>query len=190
MSSDSDLYCELAEIPVYSGAQFILSSSRDVRRTSSDGELAVIGTYSQLFTVACHPAPEHTNIRVTTSVADQLKNTKRSLVKYVSIYPSETFATPAQDMSDAVATFPSPSGSLLAVLRESFVEGGEKKRFVEVWKGSSLQAISDVTKLHGSFYVDGEIRFSSTHSFYLRTMLRCTCVLIFFKDGRITLVHR
>ncbi|KLO15567.1 hypothetical protein SCHPADRAFT_253490, partial [Schizopora paradoxa] len=131
MSPNSDLYCELAEIPVYSGAQFILSSSKDARKS---------------------PGDEHTTIRVTTSVEDHLKNTYRSLVKYISVSPSDAYATPAQDLSDAVATFPSPSGALLAVLRESTADGGEKKRFVEVWRGSSLQAVSEVTKLHGSFY--------------------------------------
>lgn len=42
MSPNSDLYCELAEIPVYSGAQFILSPSKDVRKASDDGEFDAI----------------------------------------------------------------------------------------------------------------------------------------------------
>ena len=94
-------------------------------------------------------------IRVTTSVSDHLRNTKRTMVKYVTA-ASPYFATPAQDAGDAVASFASPSGSLCAVLREVAVEGGDKKRFVEIWKGDTLKAEKEVTKLHGAFYMDGK----------------------------------
>ena len=40
-------------------------------------------------------------IRVTTSVSDHLRNTKRTMVKYVTA-ASPYFATPAQDAGDAV----------------------------------------------------------------------------------------
>lgn len=93
---------------------------------------------------------------MTSGIVDYLRNTRRSLVKHIISTDSGTFVTSAQDASDAVASFVSPSGGLVAVLRESAGDSGEKKRLVEVWKGASLQAIADVTKLHGSFYTDGK----------------------------------
>ena len=92
---------------------------------------------------------------MTSSVVDHLRNTRRSLVKHIVTTDSGPFITPAQDASDAVSSFVSPTGSLVAVLREAPGRNDEKKRFVEVWKGNSLHAIADVTKLHGSFYTDG-----------------------------------
>ena len=106
-------------------------------------------------------------LRVTTSVNDHLRNRTRSLVKYV--FPSNTntnanananaggagaFATPAQDMGDAVASFVSPSGTHLVVLRESTTNDIDA-RFVEVWQGDLLMWSKDVTGEHGSFYTDG-----------------------------------
>ncbi len=97
-------------------------------------------------------------IRVTSGVADHLRNTSRSLVKYIISTDFGPLVTSAQDVSDAVASFVSPSGSLVTVLRETHGESDEKKRFVEVWKEANLQAIADVTKMHGSFYTDSKRR--------------------------------
>ena len=97
-------------------------------------------------------------VRVTTSVTDHSRNTKRTLVKFVTA-AAPYFATPATDAGDASVSYVSPTGSLLAVLREVSGESGEKRRFVEVWKGDTLKAQKEVTKTHGAFYTDGAYMF-------------------------------
>ncbi|KLO07772.1 alpha/beta-hydrolase [Schizopora paradoxa] len=136
----SELYCELSSIPSFSDARFITSDSAT---TTGDGDTGA------------------STIRVTSSVVDHLRNTRRSLVKHIITTSSGSFITPAQDASDAVSSFVSSTGSLVAVLRETQGQNGEEKRFVEVWKENSLQAIADVTKIHGSFYTDAAFSSSS-----------------------------
>lgn len=94
-------------------------------------------------------------IRVTTSVRDHIRNTKRALTKHIISTPTfkEIVVTPVQDAGDALASFPSPSGKRLGVLRE-IQDGGAKKRFVEVWFGNRLEASKEVTKTHEDFHVN------------------------------------
>lgn len=63
----------------------------------------------------------------------------------------------SQDVSPEVLTsIVSQSGKLIAILRETSESSGGKKRFVEVWAGERLEVSVEVSKLHGSFYTDGQ----------------------------------
>lgn len=65
---------------------------------------------------------------------------------------------PQDVSSDVKSTLHSPSGRLIAVLRETSGEG-DKKRFVEIWSAanSRLEAQLEVTSVHGAFYSSREI---------------------------------
>ncbi|THG95145.1 hypothetical protein EW145_g8014, partial [Phellinidium pouzarii] len=136
MQTQSSFYRDLAEIPVYTGAQFVQRRSRE----------------------QITDAPQSTTIRVTTSVGDHVRNARRSMVKHVFVSADaeeEGLATPSQDQSDAAASYVSPSGRLLVVLREMYAEESRgKKRYVEVWEGDALLGIQDVTNTHAAFYTD------------------------------------
>lgn len=98
-------------------------------------------------------------LRVSLSVADHLRNVRRVAVKnvLVSTDSEDGWATPAQDQADAIATYVSPSGRFLVVLRDCRpADSSTTKRFVEVWRGDALLAIKDVTPVHGAFYADGK----------------------------------
>ncbi|KAI5984636.1 Alpha/Beta hydrolase protein [Pisolithus albus] len=129
----SRFYTELAEIPVPTSAHFIESSS----------------------TTAV--------IRVSYSVRDHERNTKRTISKTFTLTRRESQATDwtlvsstvSHDASDVQASVLSPSKKRQAVLREVADPGnGGKKRFVEIWAESKLEASLDVTKRHGPFHTD------------------------------------
>ncbi|KAF8522762.1 Alpha/Beta hydrolase protein [Hysterangium stoloniferum] len=84
----SKLYRELAELPVYTSAYFLGSSS------------------------------SISNIRVTTSVRDHLRKVKRIVNKYIVSTETDVIVTPSHEDPEALATVPSPSGTRLGVLRE------------------------------------------------------------------------
>ncbi|KZV90360.1 alpha/beta-hydrolase [Exidia glandulosa HHB12029] len=119
----STLYRELAELPVYTSATFL----------NGDDAAALI--------------------RVTSSVRDHSRKIKRSLQRTVIYTPSDVLTTNSESSVDVLKSATSPSGKLVAYLREIESNGG-KKRFVEVWRGSKLEAIKEVTKAHAEFYTD------------------------------------
>ena len=100
-------------------------------------------------------------LRVTSTVADHLRNVRRNTVKHILVSASEeSWSTPAQEQSDAVATYVSASGRLLVILKELRPsDSSATKRFVEVWRGDALLAVKDVTDVHGAFYTDGRLLF-------------------------------
>ncbi|KAI5121465.1 hypothetical protein M0805_003922 [Coniferiporia weirii] len=169
-STGGNLYYDLAEIPVYTGAQIVQKRYRD-QNPDGDFHFSLVllplspnpaRELTSAYAYICFndfflPVPQNLTVRVTTSVNDHVRNVKRNMVKHVFVSPEteEEFATPAQDQSDAVASYASPSGRLLIVLRETYAEDIHgKKRFVEVWDGDALRASQEVTKTHGGFYID------------------------------------
>ncbi|KAI6103028.1 Alpha/Beta hydrolase protein [Pisolithus sp. B1] len=129
----SRFYTELAEIPVPTSAHFIESSS----------------------TTAV--------IRVSYSVRDHERNNKHTISKIFTLTKPEPRAadwalvssTIPHDASDVQASILSASKKRHAILREIADPGnGGKKRFVEIWADSKLEASLDVTKRHGPFHTD------------------------------------
>ncbi|KAI6003273.1 Alpha/Beta hydrolase protein [Pisolithus orientalis] len=126
-------YTELAEIPIPTSAQFVASNS----------------------TTAV--------IRVSYSVRDHERDTKRSISKTFTLTRPESqpvdwtlvSSTVYQDASDVQASVLSPSKKRQAILREiAEPSNGVKKRFVEIWADSRLEASLEVTKRHGPFHPD------------------------------------
>ena len=64
-------------------------------------------------------------------------------------------STISHDPTDIVASLFAPSEKRHAFLRESPDTNGTKKRYVEVWSGTRLEASMEVTKHHGQFHTDG-----------------------------------
>ncbi|KAH7882100.1 Alpha/Beta hydrolase protein [Phlebopus sp. FC_14] len=133
-SGPSSYYRNLAELPTPTSAKFLVSSS------------------------GC------TAIRVGYSIRDHERNTKRSVTKTFTLtkpasgdVPSEPIISSivTQDSPEIQATAISPSGKRRAILREVADQSGAKKRFVEVWIDSQLEALLEVTKRHGQFHTDG-----------------------------------
>ena len=95
-------------------------------------------------------------IRVVTSVRDHSNNCKRTILKTVTLpYGDEKPVVTSQEQAESVvASTVSRSGKRIGILKES-KEGDKVKRQVEVWRGSTAEAILDVTKEHGEFYGDG-----------------------------------
>ncbi|KAI6160299.1 Alpha/Beta hydrolase protein, partial [Pisolithus thermaeus] len=123
----SRFYTELAEIPVPTSAHFI--------------EI----------------------IRVSYSVRDHERNNKHTISKIFTLTKPEPRAadwalvssTISHDASDVQASILSASKKRHAILREIADPGnGGKKRFVEIWADSKLEASLDVTKRHGPFHTD------------------------------------
>ena len=98
------------------------------------------------FHITVIPTDKLTAIRVTTSVRDHLRNVKRTVTKHIT---NRVVVTSFPDDS-ALASVLSPSGKRTGILRE-ISEGSLKKRFVEVWRGSRLEAMKEVTKIHEVF---------------------------------------
>lgn len=104
-------------------------------------------------------------IIVTSSVQDHIRNTKRSSAKTL-FYAHGTSdsgvkiskSLPQDVSADVKSTLHSPSGGLIAILRET-PSDGDKKRFVEIWSAanSRLEAQLEVTSLHGAFHSSREI---------------------------------
>lgn len=100
------------------------------------------------------------DVRVDTSARDFLRKSKRTVSKTIVTTSSDTVVTSsAYDSCDALASVPSHSGKRLGVLRETF-NGTIKKRYVEVWRGSKLEAIKDVTKTHEDFLLHRKCNFA------------------------------
>lgn len=102
---------------------------------------------------------------MTSSVQDHLRNTKRSFTKTLLYAPGTSesdlkvsTSLPQDSSSDVKSTLHSPSGALIAILRETSGDSG-KKRFVEIWSAanSQLEAQLEVTSVHGAFYSSREI---------------------------------
>ncbi|KAL4071637.1 Alpha/Beta hydrolase protein [Scleroderma yunnanense] len=129
-------YTRLAEIPLPTAAHFIASNATS----------AVV--------------------RVTYSIRDHERNTKRQLIKTFTLSRPESDWTilstiVSHESSDIQASALSSSKTYQAILRE-ICDSNEKKRFVEVWTNSQLVASLDVTKHHGPFHTDD---FSKSLSF-------------------------
>ncbi len=97
------------------------------------------------------------------------RNSKRSLSKLI-FTPNEyrfledqpIFGTTPEDTSDIVLQVISPSKKKRALLRKlasDKVDGFS--RCVEIWNGGVLEASVDVSDLHGDFYSDGKLYFTS-----------------------------
>lgn len=102
---------------------------------------------------------------MTQSVQDHLRNTKRSFTKTLLYAPGTSESDlkvsrslPQDTSSDVKSTLHSPSGTSIAILRETSGDGS-KKRFVEIWSAanSQLEAQLEVTSVHGAFYSSREI---------------------------------
>lgn len=98
-------------------------------------------------------------MRISSTVADHLRNIRRNTAKHILVSASEeSWSAPAQEQSDAVATYVSASGRHIVVLRELRPSDSSiVKRLIEVWRGDALLAIKDVTNAHGVFYTDGKL---------------------------------
>ena len=87
---------------------------------------------------------------------------KRSITKTLTLgAPDSTVDPPVisttinQDPREILAFLYAPSEKRLAILKEAPDANGAKKRYVEVWSGTHLEASLDVTKQHGQFHTDG-----------------------------------
>ena len=139
----AQLYRQLAELPAYVAASFLGPRGTDVQILFA----TVVNSLN-------HNAP--LALRVITSVRDHTNNRKRTIVKTISL-PSgegEPVITSQEQAESVIASTVSRSGTRLGILRES-KEGDKIKRQVEIWRGSTAEAILDVTKDHGEFYGDG-----------------------------------
>jgi acylaminoacyl-peptidase len=83
---------------------------------------------------------------------------KRSTSKTIFVSSNSVSSSLPEEAGDMVASAMSPSGTLLAVLREQADQAlsGGKKRYVELWREENLEISLDVTEKHGSFYTDGK----------------------------------
>ncbi|EGO20277.1 hypothetical protein SERLADRAFT_452969 [Serpula lacrymans var. lacrymans S7.9] len=118
--------------------------------------------YTELSELPVPTSPQFVSsdlIRVSFSVRDHQRNLKRSIQKTYFITPTSLSSSLSQDSSDIQASLISPSNARTAVLRELSEQSG-KKRFVEIWAGSRLEASLLVTSTHGSFATDE----ASTHT--------------------------
>lgn len=102
-------------------------------------------------------------VRAIASTVDLEKKTNHRYVRTFFINEDAVDSTVAPDASEIVASQLSPTGKLLAVLRESAdtTSPGQKKRFVEVWSGEKIVASEEVTSRHEAFYTDGQAILSS-----------------------------
>ncbi|KAF8838080.1 alpha/beta-hydrolase [Paxillus ammoniavirescens] len=140
-SGPSHYYKDLVELPVPTSAEFISNTSTS------------------------------TAIRVSYSIRDHERNVKRNVTK-TFILPRQELAadssisTTTEESSEIQAFLVSPSRERQAILREvSDTNGGGKKRYVEVWRNSQLEASLEVSKRHGQFHTDEYFRsFSFTPS--------------------------
>lgn len=87
---------------------------------------------------------------------------KRSITKTLTLgSPGPTTDSPVisstinHDSSEISACLFAPSGKRHAFLKEPSDANGAKKRYVEVWSGTQLEASLEVTKHHGQFHTDG-----------------------------------
>ena len=134
----AQLYRRLAELPTYVAASFLGPSGTHVRHVS-----AMFDSYPLV-------------IRVVTSVRDHSNNCKRTIIKTVAfpLGEEEPVVTSQEQAESVIASTVSRSGARIGILKES--KAGDKvKRLVEIWRGSTAEAILDVTKEHGEFYGDG-----------------------------------
>lgn len=120
-------------------------------------------------------------VRISYSIRDHERNAKRSITKALTLRSTDSpidspviSSSISQDSSEISAFLCAPSEKRHAFLKEISDANGAKKRYVEVWSGTQLEASLEVTKQHGQFHTDGitfpDILFSSTDSFH---PLRC-----------------
>ena len=134
----AQLYRRLAELPTYVAASFLGPSGTHVRHISTTFDSSPLV------------------IRVVTSVRDHSNNCKRTIIKTVAfpLGEEEPVITSQEQAESVIASTVSRSGARIGILKES-KEGDKVKRLVEIWRGSTAEAILDVTKEHGEFYGDG-----------------------------------
>ncbi|KAH7927981.1 alpha beta-hydrolase [Leucogyrophana mollusca] len=126
-------------------------------------------------TSAAFTSPQSDVIHVTYSIRDHERNIKRSVAKtYFVVDGGRSVVPPTHhEASDIVGFAISPSKTRQAILREASDQNGSgKKRFVEIWSGTRLEALHDVTKTHGAFHTDdvlSSLSFSPSESALLYT---------------------
>ncbi|KAJ7153100.1 Alpha/Beta hydrolase protein [Mycena crocata] len=91
-------------------------------------------------------------VQISSSIRDNTRDSKRSISS--SIFLGSSMSTPAQDLTDLVASTSAPLGSLSFPRRAVLRETAEKKRYIEIWIGNVLEVSKDVTGSHRSFYTD------------------------------------
>ncbi|KAF8154267.1 Alpha/Beta hydrolase protein [Crassisporium funariophilum] len=124
------MYMQLAEIPVPTATQFLITPGKGV---------GVVQT--------------------TYLVRDHVRNIKRTMAKSIVFSTGESIPnispTPTALLdTDVVAQVVSSSGRRRAVLRAVKVEKSKSCRLVEIWNGNTLEVVLDVTESHGEFYTD------------------------------------
>src|SRR5882757_9334467 len=134
----AQLYRRLAELPTYVAASFLGPNGTHLRR--------IPATFDSSPLV----------LRVVTSVRDHSNNRKRTIIKTIAfpLGEGEPVITSQEQAESVIASTVSRSGTRIAILKES-KEAEKVKRQVEIWRGSTAEAILDVTKEHGEFYGDG-----------------------------------
>ena len=148
-SGSSRFYKELAELPVPASATFI----NTITTSDISGSKISSRSFPYLIILAV--------VRISYSIRDHERNIKRSVTKTLTIGGSidspVLSSTISQDPSEILAFLPAPSEKRHAILREVSDANGVKKRYVEVWSGTHLEASLEVTKQHGQFHTDGII---------------------------------
>ncbi|EIW76889.1 alpha beta-hydrolase [Coniophora puteana RWD-64-598 SS2] len=113
-------------------------------------------------TTGTFDGPNLNVLRVAYSFRDRERKAKRSQTKTFFVPETqEAISTSSFDSTDVLASVVSPSNQRRALLREVSDDKG-KKRIVEIWFGSRLEASLDVTEKHEEFNTD---LFLSTLSF-------------------------
>ena len=150
------MYTKLAEIPLPTNAQF----------TTPSGENFPKGLSYLRFTNPLLDGAKSATVLVSYSLRDHARNVKRSISKSLVFSLPDPHSSDAQSQASVVATHfteeseivlqaISPSKRKIAVLRKTKGDGSKASRFVEIWSGSLLEILCDVTDLHGEFYNDG-----------------------------------
>lgn len=148
-SGSSPFYKELAELPTPTSAHFINTTTTSGVSGQQYSVENLCPTYS--FPVA----------RISYSIRDHERNVKRSITKTLTLGIPATTDSPVlsstinHDPPEVLACFSAPSEKRCAFLREVSDANGAKKRYVEVWSGTQLEASLEVTKQHGQFHTDG-----------------------------------
>ncbi|KAI0290150.1 alpha/beta-hydrolase [Russula brevipes] len=106
--------------------------------------------YTELSAIPAYASARFVSDKVVSSSQDHTRNSKRTTSKTFFIKSNRS-----DGKFTVVASAISPSGKLIAILRET--NSGERKRFVEIWDGERLEASVNVTKAHGAFYVDDQL---------------------------------
>src|SRR5258706_15582429 len=139
----AQLYRRLAELPTYVAASFLGSNGTPLRRILHLPRLI-------------SSSPLVIRVVTSSSVRDHSNNCKRTIIKTIAfpLGEEEPVIISQEQAESVIASTVSRSGTRIAILKES-KHADKVKRQVEIWRGSTAEAILDVTKEHGEFYGDG-----------------------------------